>query len=134
MSASLNWLGKKFRVYYLKVLQELAVYYWDQADYEQGISYFEKALLKEPYEESVYLEYMERLMKANLVLQAKKVSELYQKYIEKELGIPVQAKLQKKCFIPRKSLDAAGNHMPKPPPMKRGLGFFCASVAAPFPN
>ncbi len=91
----LELVREKFRVYYLKVLQELAVYYWDQADYEQGISYFEKALLKEPYEESVYLEYMERLMKANLVLQAKKVSELYQKYIEKELGIPVQAKLQK---------------------------------------
>ncbi|WP_372813016.1 BTAD domain-containing putative transcriptional regulator [Paenibacillus sp.] len=91
----LELVREKIRVYYLKVLQELAVYYWDQADYEQGISYFEKALRKEPYEESVYLEYMERLMKANLVLQAKKVSELYQKYIEKELGIPVQAKLQK---------------------------------------
>lgn len=85
---------EKYRFYYLKIIQELAGYYWDQSDYQQGIAYFEKALKKEPYEESVYLEYMERLLEANLTLQAQKVSELYQKFIEKELGIPVQAKLQ----------------------------------------
>lgn len=85
---------ERYLVLYLKVLQELAGYYWDQSDYQQGIHYFEKALKKEPYDESIYVEYIRRLLDAGLFLRAKTVSELCRKYIEKELGIPVQAKLQ----------------------------------------
>jgi LuxR family maltose regulon positive regulatory protein len=85
---------EKFRILYINLLQELACYYWDQHDYQQGIHYFEKILKKEPYEESVYMEYIQRLLEANLFLQAKKVSDMCQKCIEKELGVPVQAKLR----------------------------------------
>jgi LuxR family maltose regulon positive regulatory protein len=85
---------EKYRTLYLQLLRELALYYWDQKDYQQGIHYFEKAIEKEPYEESLYMEYIQRLLEANLLLQAKKVSALCEKFIEKELGIPVRAKLR----------------------------------------
>jgi hypothetical protein len=40
------------------------------------------------------MEYIQRLLEANLFLQAKKVSDMCQKCIENELGVPVQAKLR----------------------------------------
>jgi LuxR family maltose regulon positive regulatory protein len=85
---------ERYHVLYLNVLQELACYYWDQSDYQEGIRYFEKALKKEPFEESIYMEYIRRLLGAGLYLRAKKVSEMCQKFIGQELGVPVQAKLQ----------------------------------------
>jgi LuxR family maltose regulon positive regulatory protein len=87
---------EKFRNYYLNLLQELARFYFDNCDFQQGIHYYEKALKEEPYEESIYMEFIRRLLEAKLPIQAKKVSERYQKLIVNELGIPVQAKLRNK--------------------------------------
>lgn len=84
-----------YRVMYLNILQEIGSYYWDIGNYKQGIEYFEKTLKKEAFDETIYIQYIKRLIKANLMLNAKKVSELYKKNIEKELGIPVGDKLQK---------------------------------------
>jgi LuxR family maltose regulon positive regulatory protein len=83
---------EKLRVRYLQVLYELAEYYWN-LDYQQGMYYFEKSLEKDPYQENVYLVYIQRLLQLNLALHAKKISDQYRKYIEKELGIPIQSKL-----------------------------------------
>lgn len=79
---------------FIKILLELACYYWIQTDYAQGIEYFEKALQKEPYDEEIYIEYIQRLLEANLHFQAKKVSERCQRCMEYELGIPVRDKLR----------------------------------------
>jgi LuxR family maltose regulon positive regulatory protein len=96
------------RKLYLNVLQELACHFFDQGDEKQGIYYFDKALKKEPYEESSYLEYMRRLIQANLLLHAKKVSELYRKMIGNELGISVQSNLD--TIFHRYCLPAATSH------------------------
>jgi len=85
---------ENLKVFYLKILKEMAIFYWDQGNYQQGMEYFEKAIQKDPYEESIYEQYIKRLLEANLLLQAKKVSKEYEKFVEKELGIPVQTKIQ----------------------------------------
>lgn len=85
---------EKLRSQYLQVLKQLAFIYWNPNNYELGIGYFEKLLDVDPYQDVVYLEYIERLLKSNLYLQAKNVAERYEKYIEHELGISVQHKLQ----------------------------------------
>lgn len=90
---SLELERERLRMLYLSAMQELAYYHWENSDYESGMEYYERMLKKEPYQESIYEDYIKRLLGANLILHAKKVSELYLKYIEKELGIPVQNKL-----------------------------------------
>jgi LuxR family maltose regulon positive regulatory protein len=85
---------ERFRMLYLNILQELAHCYWQNSDFERGMEYFERMIGKDPYRESIYEDYIKRLLEANLFLRAKKVSEMYQKFIEKELGTPVQDKLQ----------------------------------------
>lgn len=85
---------ERLRSLYLAALQELAEYYWENDQHKMGIEYYEKIVKKEPYNETFYLDYMERLLKGNFFLQAKKVSEQYKKYIENELGIPVDEKIQ----------------------------------------
>ncbi|WP_413357203.1 BTAD domain-containing putative transcriptional regulator [Robertmurraya sp. 2P01SA] len=85
---------EKLRLLFLSILQELADYYWENDDYKAGIEYYEKIIKKEPYNETIYVEYMDRLLRGNFPLQAKKVSEQYKNYIENELGIPVDEKIQ----------------------------------------
>lgn len=85
---------EKLRAQYLDVLKQLAYIYWNPNNYKLGIEYFEKLLAFDPYQDIVYLEYIERLLKSNLFLQAKSVAERYIKYIENELGFSVQNKLQ----------------------------------------
>lgn len=85
---------KKLRAQYLDVLKQVAHLYWNPNNYKLGIEYFEKLLAVDPYQDVVYLDYIERLLKSNLFLQAKSVAERYTKYIEKELGFSVQNQLQ----------------------------------------
>ncbi len=86
---------EKLRAQYLDVLRQLAYIYWNPNNYKLGIEYFEKLLAVEPYQDVIYLEYIERLLKSNLFLQAKSVAERYKKHIEDELGFSVQNKLQR---------------------------------------
>lgn len=86
---------ENLRLLYLTTLQELADYYWEIEDYKAGIEYYEKIIKKEPYNETIYVDYIERLLKGNFFLQAKKVFEQYKNYIEHELGIPVDEKIQR---------------------------------------
>ncbi|MEQ2527359.1 BTAD domain-containing putative transcriptional regulator [Bacillaceae bacterium CLA-AA-H227] len=86
---------EKLRLLYLMTLQELADFYWENEDYKAGIEYYEKIIKKEPYNETIYVDYMKRLLQGNFFLQAKKVSEQYKNYIENELGIPVDEKVQR---------------------------------------
>jgi LuxR family maltose regulon positive regulatory protein len=83
---------EKFRDLFLDVLQYLADYYFNIGDVKQGIHYYEKALKEEPYKETIYIDYMKRLVESGLHIQSKKVSERYQKRIENEMGLPAQTK------------------------------------------
>ena len=85
---------ERYRVLYINLLQELAEYYWKMNDTQNGQSYYDKLLKKEPYQESIYLDYIEKLLKAKMFLHAKRVSKHYQQMIEKELGIPVVEKIE----------------------------------------
>ncbi|MET3503998.1 BTAD domain-containing putative transcriptional regulator [Halalkalibacter oceani] len=85
---------ERYRVLYINLLQELAEYYWNTGDYSTGQHYYDKLLNKEPYQESLYLDYIEKLLTAKMLLHANRVSKLYQQMIEKELGIPVVAKIE----------------------------------------
>ncbi|RFU65099.1 BTAD domain-containing putative transcriptional regulator [Peribacillus glennii] len=85
---------ERLRNLYLSVLQEIGDYYWQNKNYKIGIEYYEKVLKKEPYDETIYVDYIEHLLRGNLFLQAKKVSAQYKNSIENELGIPVDEKLQ----------------------------------------
>lgn len=84
----------KLRSLFLSILQELADFHWKNGEFKAGIEYYEKLIKKDPYNETIYVEYMERLLIKNFPLQAKKVSEQYINFIENELGIPVGEKVQ----------------------------------------
>ncbi|MGG1658714.1 BTAD domain-containing putative transcriptional regulator [Brevibacillus sp. NRS-1366] len=86
---------EKLRRVYLNLLRELAGYYWECNDYPNGMNYYEKLLEKDPYLENVYVEYVERLLQAKLGSNAREVSERGNKYIEQELGIPMQGSIDK---------------------------------------
>ncbi|MBO8172813.1 MAG: tetratricopeptide repeat protein [Bacillaceae bacterium] len=86
---------EKVRSVYLNLMRELAGYYWERHDYANSMSYYEKMLEKDPYQEQVYAEYIQRLIAARLFSNARQVSRRYHKYIEQELGIPVQDKIRK---------------------------------------
>jgi LuxR family maltose regulon positive regulatory protein len=85
---------EKVRSSYLNLLWELAGYYWECNDYSNSIRYYEKLLEKDPYQEQVYEDYIKRLIAARLFSNARHVSKSYHKYIEQELGIPVQENIQ----------------------------------------
>ncbi|WP_251551413.1 BTAD domain-containing putative transcriptional regulator [Neobacillus muris] len=85
---------ERLRLLFISTLQELADYYWENKDYKLGIEYYEKILKKEPYNETIYIDYIKQLLNGNFFLQAKKVSEQYKTFIENELGIPVDEKVQ----------------------------------------
>jgi len=85
---------ERYRVLYINLLQELAEYYWEMNDFQNGQMYYDKLLTKEPYQESIYVDYIEKLLKAKMFLHAKRVSKHYQQMIEKELGIPVVEKIE----------------------------------------
>ncbi|MGO0059799.1 tetratricopeptide repeat protein [Brevibacillus fluminis] len=84
---------EKLRRVYLKLMRELAGYYWDCNDYPTGMNYYEKLLEKDPYLENVYVEYVERLLQAKFFSNAREVSERGVKYMEQELGIPLQGSI-----------------------------------------
>jgi LuxR family maltose regulon positive regulatory protein len=94
---------EKLRVFYLKALFQIACFYWAKTDYHKGMEYFEKCLNKDPYQEQVYEAYIEKLLEAGFLLQAKRMAGKYEQFVEKELGIPVQTNLQKlfNKFSPR---------------------------------
>ncbi len=85
---------ERYRVQYIQLLQELAEYYWSLNDYQNGQIYYDQLLKKEPYQEQIYIDYIEKLLKAKMFLHAKRVSKHYQQMIEKELGIPVVEKIE----------------------------------------
>lgn len=85
---------ERYRVLYINLLQELAEYYWEHNDFQNGQIYYDKLLKKEPYQESIYVDYIEKLLKNKMFLHAKRVSKHYQQMIEKELGIPVVEKIE----------------------------------------
>ncbi len=85
---------ERYRVQYIQLLQELAEYYWSMADFQSGQNYYDLLLKKEPYQEQIYVDYIEKLLKAKMFLHAKRVSKHYQQMIEKELGIPVVEKIE----------------------------------------
>jgi LuxR family maltose regulon positive regulatory protein len=80
---------------YINILKELANHYWNQGQYEESMNYFDKIIEKDPYQEEVYEIYIQKLLDTNFVLRAKKVADLYCRYIEKELGVPVKEKITK---------------------------------------
>ncbi len=84
---------EKLRQFYLQLLRELARYFWTESNYTDGMHYYEKILEVDPYQEYMYIEYIERLLQAKLISTAKKVSKRSKKYIEQELGIPIQEKI-----------------------------------------
>lgn len=79
---------------YLELLHELAVYYWEKAQYKQSMEYYDRLLMKDPYREEIYAEFIKKLLDAGFSVQAKKVSKRYRKYIERELGLPVDDQIQ----------------------------------------
>ncbi len=85
---------ERLRIVYLNVLRELAGCYWDRSDFSNGMHYYEKLLEKEPYQEGFYMEYLERLLHTNHVAAARKVAERSQRWIERELGVPIRDKLE----------------------------------------
>ncbi|OIK17161.1 hypothetical protein BIV60_00240 [Bacillus sp. MUM 116] len=53
---------EQLRHTFLNILIELARYYWDCKDYINGMKYYEKSLEKDPYQDHVYVEYIDRLL------------------------------------------------------------------------
>jgi LuxR family maltose regulon positive regulatory protein len=92
--AFLEMTREKLRVLYLNALYKLACYHWDRTDYQRGIEYFETCLYYDPLQEDVYHDYIKRLLKAGLHIQAKRVSQHYKKHIERELGVSIETKLE----------------------------------------
>lgn len=83
--AEREWL----RSCYMKVLEGVARYYWEQAQIDRGIHYYDKILEEDPYSEHIYQEYAARLLEAKLVVKARRVYARGKKYLEEELGIPL---------------------------------------------
>ncbi|WP_042345427.1 tetratricopeptide repeat protein [Bacillus massiliigorillae] len=75
---------------YMKAMTILARYYYQQCDYSKCFEYFEKILRKDPYHETGYFEYIELLLKQNLVSQANKIAKKMIQLVEKELGVHVR--------------------------------------------
>ncbi len=86
---------EKLKVFYLKALYQIATYYWSKMNYQQGMEYFEKCLMKDPYQEQIYEDYIQKLLQAGFLLQAKKVAEKYKQHVEKELGVSITPKLNR---------------------------------------
>ncbi|MED4586529.1 BTAD domain-containing putative transcriptional regulator [Brevibacillus choshinensis] len=78
---------------YMRVLEGVARYYWDQKHIERSIHYYDKILEEDPYSEHIYQEYVARLLEAKLVVKARRVYARGKRYLEEELGIPLQLDL-----------------------------------------
>jgi LuxR family maltose regulon positive regulatory protein len=76
---------QKLRNSYLRALYKLACYYWERSNYQRGIEYFEACLYKDPLQEDIYQDYIKRLLESGLSIQAKRVSNLFNKYVQREL-------------------------------------------------
>lgn len=90
---------EKYQLEYVGILRILANYFWDTQDYTKGMEYHEKILLVDPFREEIYIEYINRLLNANFLLQAKNVAIRHIKFIEKELGVNVRVKMNT-MFMP----------------------------------
>ncbi|MFK2825746.1 tetratricopeptide repeat protein [Bacillus sp. B190/17] len=85
---------EKLRSIFFKMMRNLARYYYTENNYEKCFEYFEKILNKDPYQEHIYFEYIERLLQQNFSLQANNLANKMINYMEKEMGIDVQEDLQ----------------------------------------
>lgn len=83
----------QLRSMYFKTNIVLARYYYQQQDYSSCFEYFEKILRKDPYHEKAYFEYIESLLRQNLVSQANKVAKKMVRFVEKDLGVHVRSAL-----------------------------------------
>ncbi|WP_462409878.1 BTAD domain-containing putative transcriptional regulator [Neobacillus sp. Marseille-QA0830] len=79
---------------FLRVLQELAQYYWKENDFKIGMQYYDQLLSHDPYVEAVYWEYLELLLKNGFHSHAQQVGLKMEKMVGDELGIPVKTKIQ----------------------------------------
>ena len=78
------------RVLFFKILRRLAHYYHTKNNYEKSYEYFEKILMKDPYQEQIYFEYIELLLQQNLSSQANNFASKMVHYLEEEMGINIQ--------------------------------------------
>ncbi|VEF47173.1 ATP-dependent transcriptional activator malT [Bacillus freudenreichii] len=78
---------------YIRLLKELANHYYSEKSYSTSFDYFEKILYKDPFQENIYFDYIELLLRQNLISQANDVADKMVHYIEKEMGINVRNKL-----------------------------------------
>lgn len=83
--AEREWL----RSCYMKVLEGIARYYWEQEQIDRGIQYYDKILEEDPYCEHIYQEYAARLLEEKLVVKARRVYARGKRHLEDELGIPL---------------------------------------------
>jgi LuxR family maltose regulon positive regulatory protein len=79
---------------FVRILKELANSFWKQNDFNQALDYYDQALRHDAYDESVYWEYLERLLQKGNNHQAKQIGSKMVEIIEGELGVPVKERLR----------------------------------------
>ncbi|RST60454.1 tetratricopeptide repeat protein [Siminovitchia terrae] len=85
---------ERLRVLFVKTSQTLAQHYFEQNHYKKCFEYFERILDKDPYQEDIYFDYLEMLLKKNLVTKATKVASDMKQFFTNEMGISVNDQIE----------------------------------------
>ena len=81
------------RAQYMEISYALAEYFCERDEPLKSLAYFEKILVKDPYQEDIYLKYCEVLLSIKAISQAKDIAKRMILHIEEELGIPCKVRL-----------------------------------------
>lgn len=85
---------ERIRHLFVKTSQMLAQHYFQQNNYQKCFLHFERILDKDPYQEDIYFDYLEMLLKKNLVTKANKVANDMKQFFADEMGISVNDQIQ----------------------------------------
>lgn len=79
----------RIRQIFVKTNQTLAKYYFRENNYHKCFEHYERILDRDPYQEDVYLDYLEVLLQKKCISKANKVANGMEQFFADELGISV---------------------------------------------
>ncbi|WP_144462285.1 tetratricopeptide repeat protein [Siminovitchia fortis] len=85
---------ERIRLLFVNASQILAKHYFQQKNYQQCFEHYERILDKYPYQENIYFDYLELLLKKNLVTKANKVAGDMKQFFDEEMGISVNDQIK----------------------------------------
>lgn len=80
--------------YQKDVAVTVARIYAEQGDYDHSLTYFDQALIIDPYDEDIYYEEIEMLLDAGSPAKAQLIADKMKLHVEEELGVPCSDQLQ----------------------------------------